>query len=190
MTDPDELVRYVEAPSEYLHPRADDPPAVFLAGGIPHCPDWQAEAVAELRRHGVPMVVINPRRRDFPFGDPAAAVDQVRWEHRHLHLPGLLTVFWFPACDPRFTVQPSTLVELGAALGENRPMVVGVDPGYPRADVVRLQCSTAGRGVIVHSQLSAVLDEAARAVRAIATARVLWPPLVRFVQTLAREVGQ
>jgi hypothetical protein len=35
-------------------------PAVFLAGGITGCPDWQAELVRMLA--DVPVALLNPRR--------------------------------------------------------------------------------------------------------------------------------
>jgi hypothetical protein len=45
-----------------------------------------------------------------------------------------LTLFWFPRCDPRVTVQPITLFELGTALAEarlqGRLVTVGSDPDF------------------------------------------------------------
>ncbi|MFJ3221321.1 nucleoside 2-deoxyribosyltransferase domain-containing protein [Kitasatospora sp. NPDC086801] len=123
--------RYFEAP-DYYRPAAGDPPAVFLAGGITGCTDWQAGLAEQLLAEG--LVVLNPRRTDFPIHDPAAAPEQIAWEHHHLHLEQVVTAFWFAA----ETVQPIALLELGAALDNpRRRIAVGAHPLYPRRlDVV------------------------------------------------------
>ena len=123
---------YIEAPTPYQQAESD-PPAVFLAGGITGCPDWQATAAAQLA--SAPCVVLNPRRAAFDIADPQAASAQIAWEYRHLRLPRVLTLFWFPACDRSVTVQPIALYELGGALERrclDRPVLIGADPGYPR----------------------------------------------------------
>ncbi|WP_188193156.1 nucleoside 2-deoxyribosyltransferase domain-containing protein [Nonomuraea sp. SYSU D8015] len=148
---------YFEAPDPY-EPAPGDPPAVFLAGGITGVEDWQRRAAAALGPLGV--IVLNPRRREFPIGDPAQTPVQITWEHRHLHLPGVLTMFWFPAGD---SVQPIAMLELGAALDNPaRRMVVGADPGYPRVEDVRWQTRLARPDEAVHS----TLDDTLAAVRA------------------------
>src|SRR4051794_41365713 len=123
--------RYYEAPEPYA-PLPEDPPAVFLAGGITGVEDWQREAADVLGR--LDAIVLNPRRRDFPIDDPEQTGIQISWEHRHLHLPQVLTLFWFP---PGGSVQPIALLELGAALDNpGRRIVVGADPRYPRVEDV------------------------------------------------------
>ena len=123
--------RYFEAP-DYYRPAPLDPPAVFLAGGITGCTDWQAGPAELLLAED--LVVLNPRRADFPIHDPAAAPEQIAWEHHHLHLQQVVTAFWFAA----ETVQPIALLELGAALDNpGRRIAVGAHPHYPRRlDVV------------------------------------------------------
>src|SRR5262249_53965985 len=89
-----------------------------------------------------PLVVLNPRRahRIRPDGDVLA--QQIAWEYHYLQRADL-TLFWFPARDPRVTVQPITLLELGTAIAEaqlrQRRIVVGVDAGYPRRADLELQ---------------------------------------------------
>ncbi|WP_099906338.1 nucleoside 2-deoxyribosyltransferase domain-containing protein [Streptomyces sp. TLI_171] len=145
--------RYVEAPERY-EPAAGDPPAIFLAGGITDCPDWQAEAAELLLADG--LVVLNPRRSDFPIGDPAAAPAQIAWEYRHLHLPQVLTLFWFPA----EAVQPIALLEFGAALDTPaRPLAVGAHPHYPRRLDVLHQARLARPALTVRDDLPAVLAD-------------------------------
>ncbi|SEG96786.1 Nucleoside 2-deoxyribosyltransferase like [Nonomuraea solani] len=141
---------YFEAP-DYYEPAPGDPPAVFLAGGITGVEDWQRRAAAALGG----AIVLNPRRRHFPMDDPAQAPAQIAWEHHHLHLPEVLTMFWFPAGD---SMQPIALLELGAALDNPaRRIVIGADPGYPRAEDVRVQTRLARPGELVHPTLPATL---------------------------------
>jgi len=148
---------YFEAP-EYYRPQPADPPAVFLAGGITGCSDWQAEAVKLLESDTEPLVILNPNREKFPSGDHLAAWEQVSWEQHHLHLADV-TAFWFPASDPSVTVQPIAMFELGQALGENRPVVVGADPGYPREADVHMLCELARPGMPVYSYLEHVVHD-------------------------------
>jgi hypothetical protein len=148
---------HVEAPDHY-EPRPGDPPAVFLAGGITGVGRWQDRAAAVLAR--APAVVLNPHRARFPIDDPGAGAEQVAWEQHHLHLPGVLTLFWFPASDPAVTTQPIAMFELGQALGEGRGLVVGADPGYPRQADVHLLCGSARPGLAVHTALDDVLAAA------------------------------
>lgn len=144
---------YIECPTMY-RPAPGDPPAVFLAGGIVGCPDWQSVAAKHLAERAV---VLNPRRANFPIHDPSATPEQIQWEHHHLHMDGVLTLFWFPASDRQVTTQPIAMFELGAALGEQRPIVVGADPGYPRAADVRWQTALARPELTVTDSLDALL---------------------------------
>lgn len=148
--------RYYECPAPYRPVTPQSLPAVFLAGGIVGCPDWQPRAAAELIKDAV---VLNPRRENFPIDDPAATPTQIRWEHEHLHTADL-TLFWFPASDASVTTQPIAMFELGAALGEGRRLVVGADPDYPRIEDIRWQTELARPGTIVHTTLEATLDAA------------------------------
>ncbi len=133
--------RLVEAPAFYCR-EASDPPSVFIAGGIPNVEPWHDRLVELLAATGRPMVVLNPRRRDFPVGDVEEGRRQVAWEHSHLRR-AKVTSFWFAApaegVDPALAVQPTTLLELGVALGEGRRVVVGADVRYPRLDILRNQ---------------------------------------------------
>lgn len=152
-----------ESPA-YYRPQPTDPPAVFLAGGITGVAEpWHGRAVETLLSAPHPLVVLNPNRANFPIDDPAAGWEQVSWEQHHLHLPGVLTLFWFPASDPAVTTQPIAMFELGQALGEGRPIVVGASPGYPREADVRMLCRLARPGLHVHSDLDEVLHATIRA---------------------------
>ncbi|NEE25342.1 hypothetical protein G3M53_07645 [Streptomyces sp. SID7982] len=148
---------YVEAP-DYPPALTAGLPTVFLAGGITNCPNWQHEAALAL----ADFTVFNPRRRAFPIHDPAQTPVQIAWEHHYLHQADL-TLFWFPASDPRLTTQPITMYELGAAAATpTRRIVVGADPDYPREADVHTQLRHARPGLIVHTTLQDTLTAARR----------------------------
>ena len=123
-------MRYIEAPSKLQ--LLGTKPKVFLAGGIPNCPDWQREMVALLAN--TELALLNPRRKDFPIGDPDAALEQIRWEHQALRLADAI-LFWFP-CE---TICPIVLYELGAWSMTDKPIFVGVHPEYQRIQDVEIQ---------------------------------------------------
>lgn len=151
--------RYYESPARYER-TAGDPPSVFLAGGIPNVAPWHDRMIRLLSASGRSMVVLNPRRADFPIGDPDAGREQVAWEHEHLRRADV-TAFWFAESDPTVTVQPTTLLELGVALGEGRTIVVGADRAYPRRDILEYQLAHYGRVPLdsLESLVSGVLEK-------------------------------
>jgi hypothetical protein len=135
----------VQAPQPYAGPG----PVLFLAGGITDCPDWQTEAV-ELLRDTPGLTVLDPRRAAFDLADPAAAIEQITWEHTHLHRADVV-LFWFA---PGGSVQPITLYELGVHVTRGVPLAVGADPGYPRRLDVEVQLALARPGLRVHDTLA------------------------------------
>lgn len=134
--------------------------SVFLAGGITGCPDWQTEA-AELLPDWVS--VYNPRRPNFPIGDPAAGPEQMEWEAQRLATADAI-LFWFPRPLRPEVVQPITFYELGRyAAGMHRPAAVGVDLRFSRAADVRHQMLLArGHDFAVWHTLAGTCDEAVR----------------------------
>lgn len=153
-------VRYLEAPRVFAGSGLPTP-YIFLAGGITGCPDWQAQAVAELSRDDGtgrplwPCTIFNPRRAQFPMDDPTAAEEQITWEYNGLRVADIVA-FWF--CKE--TVQPIVLFELGAAMArlaevddedddesdlplERRwggdKIIVGIEAGYARTQDVEIQ---------------------------------------------------
>lgn len=141
-------MRYIEAPEEW-HPGVREHPAVFLAGGITGCPDWQSQIVALLANHGVTL--LNPRRVDFPIGQPDASREQIAWEHLHLRRADAI-VFWFCAAQ----IQPIALYELGAWSMTSKPMAVGIERGYERELDVRIQTELARPDVKIVDSLRAL----------------------------------
>jgi len=100
--------------------------SVFLAGGITNCPNWQAEFLSKLEGD---FVVYNPRRENFPIGDPTSAKIQIEWEYERLKAASAV-VFWFS----RGSLNPIVLYELGrwGTSSSDRPIFIGVDPEYAR----------------------------------------------------------
>lgn len=105
---------------------------IFLAGGITGCPDWQQEMRRLLEDSD--LILLNPRRANFPIGDPNAALEQIGWEYDHLRMADAI-LFWFP-CE---TICPVVLYELGAWSMTGKPIFVGVHPGYERRQDVEIQ---------------------------------------------------
>ena len=133
-------MEYVECPKVW-EPLPDQP-SVFLAGGITGCPDWQRELARELVLTN--YAVLNPRRKQFPIDNPAAAEEQITWEFRYLRKSHVV-VFWF--CKE--TIQPIALFELGALTqSRTRNILIGVEPGYPREQDIYIQMKLLGRGVL------------------------------------------
>jgi hypothetical protein len=125
-------MEYIEAPTIYEPGPRPRPRAVFLAGGITGCPDWQQRMVSLLSKSD--MILLNPRRENFPIHDPDAAVEQITWEHNHLRRADAI-LFWFPwqsTC-------PIVLYELGAWSKGNKQIFVAMDPQYERRRDVEIQ---------------------------------------------------
>lgn len=129
-------MRYVEAPECYAV--GGEKVTVFLAGGITGCPDWQATIVSLLS--DTDLVLFNPRQANFPIHDPIAADEQIQWEHDHLHRADRI-LFWLPAENQAGC--PIALFELGYWLHSDKPLEIGVEPGYVREQDVRIQTALA-----------------------------------------------
>lgn len=110
-----------------------DPFYLFLGGGITNCPDWQEAAIHRLGH--MDIEILNPRRANFPMGDPAASEIQIKWEHKMLRRAHLMC-FWFP----KETLCPITLYELGYWSSRRLDrIVVGVHRDYQRKVDVKIQ---------------------------------------------------
>lgn len=123
-------MRYLESPDK-IEP-FDTQTRLFLAGGITNCPDWQQE-MRELLADTT-LTLLNPRRANFPIGDPSAAQVQIEWEFDMLRAADGI-MFWFP----QETICPIVLYELGAWSMSDKPIFVGVHPSYERRQDVEIQ---------------------------------------------------
>ena len=119
---------YVEAPNK-IQPVDYVKKSIFLAGGITGCGEWQSHIAEELA--DTDLVVLNPRRKDFPINDPTAAYEQIKWEFENLRFADQI-LFWFP---PE-TLCPIVLFELGAW---SKPIFIGIHPNYQRKQDVEIQ---------------------------------------------------
>ena len=141
---------YIESPKEYV--KNGEEISLFLAGGITGCPDWQKQMVDALPwPEG--LVLLNPRRANFPIGDPGAALAQITWEFEHLRLASAIS-FWFP----KETLCPIVLYELGAWSMTSKPIFVGVEPGYKRQQDVEIQTRLARPRVEIVYSLDLLID--------------------------------
>ena len=127
-------MNYIEAPSNYSIGHLYN--TLFIAGGITDCPDWQSEIVSLLSETS--FSIFNPRRENFPIGDPDAAFEQIGWEHKALRDADRIS-FWFP----KETICPIVLYELGAWSMMKKPIFVGVHPEYQRKQDVEIQTKLA-----------------------------------------------
>lgn len=140
---------YIEALTEFDGTAT----SLFLAGGISGTFDWQADVVSRLA--DLPLVILNPRRRDFPINDPNAAPAQIEWEYRHLRR-ATAVLFWFP---PE-TLCPIALYELGGrALVREQPLFVGTHPNYARRLDVEVQLRLARPEVTVVFDTAALANQ-------------------------------
>lgn len=142
---------YVEAPAVYRPPIS-----LFLGGGITGCPNWSGEFVKRIKDAELDLVVLNPRRENFPINDPKAAEEQIRWEQQYLKLADAI-LFWFCA----ETIQPIVLFELGRWLTHysQKTLIVGVHPDYARRQDVLIQSHLLRPDVDVVDNLDRLFDK-------------------------------
>ena len=90
----------------------NDEVAVFLAGGITNCPNWQKEVIKLVQQslgRYPNLVLLNPRRDNFPINDPNAAEEQIVWEFRALERCTVFSMFFSDGDSD----QPICMYELG-----------------------------------------------------------------------------
>ena len=133
-------MKVITAPDIY-NP-SDDEIILFLAGGITGCPDWQSEVIGRLKRtkNLDRLVVYNPRRENFPIGDPNAAEEQITWEYRYLSKCDIFSMYFCAGESD----QPICMYELGRyGSGWGNIPVISVEDGYKRAKDVQIQIKLA-----------------------------------------------
>lgn len=138
-------MKVISCPKTYIKQEGGEF-SIFLAGGITGAPDWQAQLTVMLDQTN--YAVINPRRADFPINDTNAAAYQIKWEFAHLRRVDMI-VFWFR----KETLQPITLYELGAWSMTQKPLVVGIEPGYERELDVEVQTALVRPDVVLLDSL-------------------------------------
>ena len=136
---------------------------IFLAGGITNCWEWQKELIevmqdkfttSELDR----MVLINPRRENFPIDDPTAATKQIYWEYYNLERCDIFSMFFAKGDSD----QPICMYELGRNIVKmqmrfpntwKERIVVTAEEGYKRIKDVRTQMEYAASDIRIRSDL-------------------------------------
>ena len=138
---------YIECPEKVF--KTSNQLGVFLAGGFEGCAFWQLELARLLE--DVDCIVYNPRRKIFPVDDPGAVREQIEWEFKHLHEADVIS-FWF--CKEG--IQPIVMYELGFWSARDKPIAVGVEPGFWREQDVRIQTQLCRPGVDIVDSLQAL----------------------------------
>ena len=144
---------YVEIPEVYT--KQADLKAIFLAGGITDCPDWQSEIVNILKKYDV--VLLNPRRKHFPIDDPSASKEQIKWEFEHLRKADAI-LFWFP----KESICPIALYELGAWSMTDMPLYIGVHPEYERRIDIEEQTRLVRPRLIIEYSLTTLAEKVSK----------------------------
>lgn len=133
----------------------NDEIAVFLAGGITDCPDWQKEVIKLLSTHidCTKLVVLNPRRENFPIDDPNAVEEQITWEFNALEQMDIFSMYF---CSGNRD-QPICMYELGRNICRmqmrfpadwEKRIIITQEQGYRRFADVRIQTILATGGLI------------------------------------------
>lgn len=146
-------MRIITAVEEYQ--TAEDEVKVFLAGGITNCPDWQKEVIDNLKKYDAKypgeldkLVVFNPRRPNFPIGDPNASREQITWEFNALNEMDIFSMFFTDGPSD----QPICMYELGRNIlrmqvlnpaNYDHRIVISCDPKYKRFEDVKIQTELA-----------------------------------------------
>ncbi len=144
---------YFEAPIEVQNLKPQFKKRIFLAGGITGCPNWQQQAVTQLR--DLPVCIYNPRRKDFPedLNDSADTRAQIEWEFATLTMSDII-LFWFP----KESICPIALYELGRwnAASMGKTILIGAHPEYVRRRDVCIQIELA-TGATIFDDLNQLL---------------------------------
>ena len=117
----------------------------FLGGGITKCWNWQKEVIEELKRYDLnnygkldDLVILNPRRDNFPINDPNASFEQINWEFWSISDSDIFSMYFAGNTD---SPQPICFYELGRFLGYGNlnNLVLTVEDDFIRKDDVKIQ---------------------------------------------------
>jgi len=136
----------------------DNEISVFLAGGIQKTAEWQNEVIAALQQEFAdkPLVVMNPRRKDFPIHDPTASFTQIKWEYDALEIADIFSMYFagYTASD-----QPICQFEYGKHLERRKAnndlerLIVTSEPSYSRNQDVIIQTGLVSKDIQVGTSL-------------------------------------
>lgn len=153
-------MKTITAPQNYYYKNSDI--KVFLAGGITNCANWQQEVIDLLNNDESQLenlVILNPRRENFPINDPCAAFEQIEWEYKMLEQCDIFSMY-FSAGE---SDQPICMYELGRNILRmqmrfpsdwEKRIIISVEDGYKRKSDVFMQVGFATNDIIIASSMS------------------------------------
>jgi hypothetical protein len=150
------MARLIQCPETYdtTRPGRANEYAVFVAGGISGCVNWQKEMIQRFKDCDDTVVLINPRRENFDNTNPNESIFQIEWEHDHIKMSDAM-IFWFPF----ETLCPITLYELGVAAARGNTIFVGCHPAYARMFDVEHQLSLIRPEIQVRDNFADVVED-------------------------------
>lgn len=146
----------------------DNEMTIFLAGGIQKTEDWQKKVIESLSQKfpTEKVVLLNPRRDNFPIHDPNAAYEQIKWEYDALNFADVFTMY-FASGD---TDQPICMYEYGKHLERRsvtkdlKDFVVTSEPSYRRNQDVIIQTNLVDPSIVVGKSLDEHIDKIAKVI--------------------------
>lgn len=111
-----------------------DTPAIFIAGGITGCTDWQSTLIPLINSDRVTLY--NPRRPDDATWQwtSEGSTTQIHWEQDAIDISDAVS-FWFDwnASAQIPPLQPIAMFELGRMIEQiDTKLFIGSHPNYPR----------------------------------------------------------
>lgn len=117
----------------------------FLGGGITNCWNWQNKVIEELKKYDIEnygklddLVILNPRRENFPIEDPNASFEQINWEFWAIEHSDIFSMYF---AGNTTSPQPICFYELGRFLGRENlnELVLTVEEEFVRKNDVIIQ---------------------------------------------------
>lgn len=146
-------MKVITAP-EYYALKSDDV-AVFLAGGITNCEDWQSEVISYLAslpaKDTEHLVIFNPRRTKWPKnGDTDEIRRQIHWEADYISKSNIFSMYFTNTKD---SDQPICFYELGRYT-QNSRNIISYQEGFKRALDVDIQMEILNSGIMVNKNVT------------------------------------
>lgn len=131
-------MKVITAPEYYIP--TNEEIAVFLAGGITNCDDWQQEVIDYLQ--SLPeyktdrLVIFNPRRNKWPKnGDTEEIRRQIHWEVDYIHRSNIFSMYF---TNTKKSDQPICFYELAKYINKVYK-IISYQEGFNRAFDVDIQ---------------------------------------------------
>ncbi len=142
---------HIQSPEEYV---TSESPAVFLAGSAAF--PWRECFKKNISPEEA--VLLDPLNEDLTQNDP---VRRIQWEADHINHADILLV-WLPESDKtnHYTYSLTSLFETGRFVQmKEKPLLVGIAPGYIRRDELFTQLKVLRPEVVVVDSLEALEDQ-------------------------------